>query len=633
MKRKKTPKKVGTSERFKIETRESLNTRTYWVIVFSVALFGFLLYANTINHGYVLDDFSVVKENFVTKQGLAGIPTHFETHARYGYWPGPGELYRPIPMSMFSIEWALAPDQPWVSHLVNVLLYALTGAVLFILLLRLFKGHSMLLPLLSTLFFVAHPVHVEVVANIKSRDEIMMLLFSLLAILGLLNYHERKKIHWLLLSMFCYLIALFSKESAVTFVAVFPLVLFFFSKEKLKRHVTLTIPFAALALLFILVRKSVIGAFGNPGDVAIIDNFLVGANDLQGRLSGVFLLLGKYLWTLLFPISLASDYGYNQIPIPGWGDWRVWLSFFAWVGIAGFGLLRLRGKNIWSFSILFFIITFSISSNLLMLIGTSYGERLLYAASPGFAIALTLLLMHFTKANSAKLSFTENKTLWLVAIGILSLYSLRTVVRNLDWKDSYTLYEADIETSPNSAKLNFHYGLEIVQRGLNATDEAERKLYLDRSKAQFQKAISIWPTYHDAYGQLGLAHYRDREYDEALRSYEQAIKYKNNFPLVYSNMGIIFFEKGDLVKARECYENAVKYDPRMVDAQRNLGVVNALEGKFDEAIRCFSEALKYAPDDPTINFYIGSAYRDSGREALGQPYLEKAYRLNPALKK
>ncbi|MEK7256812.1 MAG: tetratricopeptide repeat protein, partial [Bacteroidota bacterium] len=126
---------------------------------------------------------------------------------------------------------------------------------------------------------------------------------------------------------------------------------------------------------------------------------------------------------------------------------------------------------------------------------------------------------------------------------------------------------------------------------------------------------------------------REKNYQKALENYELAIKHKPNFPLAYSNMGIIFFETGNLEKAKECYEKAVQYDPRMVDALRNLGAVHAMQRNFTEAIKLFSQALQYDPENATVNFYLGSAYRDNGQPELGQPYLEKAYRLDPKLKK
>ena len=607
-------------------------------IAFTIAIFGCVLYINTLGHDYVLDDFSVIKENFVTKRGIDGIPTLWKTHARYGYWNSPGELYRPIPMTMFALEWQIAPDQPWLGHLINILLYGLTGIVLFLTLVSMLKDYNLLLPLLATLFFMAHPTHVEVVANIKSRDEIVMFLFAVLSLYLLWNYLEKNDVKALLLALFFYLLSLFSKENAVTFVAIVPLSMYFFTRQKISRIAFFTALYAGLALVFIIVRRVVIGDMLNPGDTSLLDNFLTGAPDAGTRYASAFLVLGKYLWTLIFPHPLGSDFGYNQIPLTNWGDWRVLLSVALWAAMGVFALIRLKYRSLWSFFILFFFINFSIFTNLFITIGTSYGDRLLYSASPGFALALALLLMKIFKIDEkGKLAVPaglfQNKALLLVSGFILMLYSVKTFTRNFDWKDSYTLYEADIETAPNSAKLNFHYGLEIIQKGLKAESQEIKKQYFDRGKARFEKAISVFPSYHDAYGQLGLCFYREKNYEKALENYELALKYKPNFPLVYSNMGIIYFERGDLTKAKEVYEKAVQLDPRMVDALRNLGAVNAMQKNFPEAIKYFSQALEYAPDDATINFYLGSAYRDSGQEEKGRPYLEKAYRLDPSLKK
>ncbi|MFQ5446922.1 MAG: protein O-mannosyl-transferase TMTC1-related protein, partial [Saprospiraceae bacterium] len=326
---------------------------------------------------------------------------------------------------------------------------------------------------------MAHPVHAEVVANIKSRDEVVMFLCSILAINLLWRHLEGKGAKWFVLSLLSYMAALFSKENAVTFVAIVPLAMYFFSKSKPSKIATTTLLFAVPALFFILVRKAVIGDMLNPGGVAVLDNYLVAASDPVTRLANAFLLMGKYLWTLLFPHPLGSDFGYNQIPLTNWADWRVWLSVLAWTGMGVFAVTRLRKKDLWAFAILFFLINFSIFSNIFIIIGSSFGDRFLYTASPGFALALALGLMKIFRVDvrstkvgekhSPRAVLFQNKTLWIAAGLILALYSLKTVTRNLDWKTSYSLYEADIATAPNSAKLNFHYGIEIVQKALTAT--------------------------------------------------------------------------------------------------------------------------------------------------------------------
>ncbi len=629
------------------QSASSTKQRRLWPWALGIAAFSFLLYINTLGHDYVLDDFSVIKENFVTKRGFEGIPDLWKYHSRHGYWNSVGELYRPIPMTMFAIEWELAPDKPALSHFFNILFYALSGALLFVTLTRWMQGFSVLLPMLTTLFFMAHPVHVEVVANIKSRDEIMMFGFATAALFFLHKYITTNKLGAMAASLGCYTLALFSKESAVTFLAIVPLMLYFFTKSDFKKIALTTLPYIVPALLFILVRSEVIGSVTNPGETYKLDNILVAATGAD-YYANAFLLLGKYLWTLLVPYPLCSDFGFNQIPLTTWGDWRVLLSLVSWLGIVAFAIMGLRKRSLWAFAILFFLINFSISSNLFITIGTSFGDRLLYSASPGFALALALVLMKIFKMDwvaspTAEEGIMGDNIGLKAAMGaILLTYSMLTFSRNADWKDSYTLYEADIENSPNSAKLNFHYGLEIVQKGLKETDPAKQKAFYDRAKKRFEHAIEVYPEYHDAYSQLGLTYYREeaakpdpktRDYTKAMENYNLALKYKANFPLVYSNMGIIFFESGQLDKAKEVYEKAVHYDPRMIDALRNLGAVNAMQKNFPEAIKWFKQGLEYDPENATLNFYLGSAYKDSGQEELGRPFLEKAARLDPKLGK
>ncbi|MEZ4959335.1 MAG: tetratricopeptide repeat protein [Saprospiraceae bacterium] len=603
----------------------------------AIAIFGFLLYANTLGHDYVLDDFSQIKENFITQRGIKGIPEQFAHHARYGYGRDVGELYRPLTMTIFSLEWEIAPDKPAFAHFINVLLYALSGALLFFVLAKIMAGYNVLLPLLTTLFFVAHPVHSEVVANIKSLDEILMFGLCLLAIHFLWNYLKQDSLGWLAASLLCYLAALFSKENAVTFLAIFPLTLFFFTKTKWQKIAVLTSAYAVLALIFVLVRKAVIGGMGTPGGISVLDNFLAGATDAGVKSASAFLMLGKYLLVLLFPIQLVSDLGYNQEPLAGWGDWRVLLSFLAWAALGVFALLRFTKKDLWSYGILFFLINFSIFTNLIIMIGTNYGERLLYSASPGFALALALLLLKIFKGNQTEKitdgsRLFQNKALWGTAALILLFYSFKTITRNADWKTSFSLYEADIEKAPNSAKLNFHYGLELTKKGLDATDPAEKQRWAALGQQHFEKAIAIYPQYHDAYGQLGLCYYRAKNPEKALENYNLALKYRPDFAVVYSNMGIIFFEAGDLPKARELYEKAVSLNPNLVDPLRNLGAVNAMQKNFSEAIKYFKMAYELAPTDPVINRYLGSAYRDAGQAEQGKPYLDRAEQLEKKAK-
>jgi len=187
---------------------------SYIVILF---LFGFLLYSNTLDHNYVLDDFSVIKDNRVVKKGIDGLAEIWKTHYRYGYGFAQATLYRPLSLSIFALQWEIAPNTPSFAHLINVLAYAFLGLIIFYFLLKVMGIQYQLFCFLSTLLFLAHPIHTEVVANIKSLDDILAMAFSLSGIILLLNYIKSQRKIWLISSMLLFMLAFWSKESTITY--------------------------------------------------------------------------------------------------------------------------------------------------------------------------------------------------------------------------------------------------------------------------------------------------------------------------------------------------------------------------------------------------------------------------------
>ena len=631
----KAPKLSGTA------TKERYVTERPKLILLGVmlALLGFLIYANTLSHEYALDDYSAIKDNFVTQKGVAGLGDIFTKHYRYGYWNSPGTLYRPVSLAMFAVEWGISEDNPGFHHFINILLYAFTAFLLFWTLTKLMPDKSPLLPFLTTLIFVAHPLHVEVVANIKSRDEILSFLFCIGAIYFFWKYLKFNKMTWLVVAVFSYLIAMFSKESSITFLAVFPLIAYFFLKKDLTNSLLKSLVFMVPVAIYLIARNQVLGnVFAGSEDVPLLDNVLADASGKGEQLATAFMFAGKYLKNLILPEPLGSDFGFPQYTAIGWGDWRALLSFALFAGMGVFALMNFKKRSILSFGILYFLITFSIFSNIVILIGSSYGDRFMYVPSLGFALVVAYLITHFSntvfdkKIGSIGAFFSRYMIPLAIAGVIAAAFSVKTIMRNGAWKNSYTLYKTDIETAPNSAKLNYHYGLELNKQGLAANDPADKKIFFESAMAQFAKAIELYPTYADAYGQVGLLFYRAKDFPKAISNYETAISYKPNSK-VYSNMGTVYFESGRVNEAIEAYKNAIKYDPRFVDARRNLGSSYAMNKQFDLALQEYKAALEYDPKSPILHYYIGVVYRDLGDQANSKIWLDKAYALDPSLRK
>ena len=258
------------------------NKTSMRIMMFIVFALSFLVYSNTFRNGYVLDDFSVIKENWVVKRGTPAISTIMKTSYRYGYWSSADDLYRPLSLVMFAVEWQLWPDNPKAGHFINVLLYSLICVLLFTTLRKVFFKYNVFLPFIATVIFALHPIHTEVVANIKSRDELLSFFFLILTLRFAFNYVSSSKSKWIILGIISYFLAFMSKESAITFLVVFPLAIYFFSDAPLRKNLVFSGLMLIPALLFVVIRSKVLANQPETAAVSSVDNLLVAAPD-QGR--------------------------------------------------------------------------------------------------------------------------------------------------------------------------------------------------------------------------------------------------------------------------------------------------------------------------------------------------------------
>ena len=617
--------------------KQSKKNNTVLIMSVIIALFAFLLYANTINNGYVLDDFSVIKENIVTKKGFDGINEHLNHTYRYGYWNKEDYIYRPLSLVIFATEWEIWPDNPRPAHIINILFYMLTGLIMFQVLKRIFRNYNIVFPFIVTLIFIAHPTHTEVIANIKSLDEILSFLLSFLTILLMFKYIDKKSILSLGLSLITFFFGFLAKEGTIVFLAIIPLILYFFTDEKLKRIAIITAIYLVPTIIYLLIRKSIIGD-ASADSVSVADNLLMAADTLGERYATAFLILGKYFLLVLAPFTLVSDYSFNQIPITNFGDILVIASIVLYLALAYFAFKLLKKKHIISFSILYFFVGISLYSNIIIIIGSSFADRFIYMASLGFIIGILALVAQFTKFNfedksvSLKKFFTSNMLGYFVIL-VLILFSYKTISRNAEWESDLTLYSADVVKSPNSSHMRYHYGLVVMKElALNAKSEHEKTKYLKEAVKEFEAAIEIYPSFADPYEQLGLAYFRLNDYDKSLKYYLKSLEYNPYKPVTYSNMGMIFFSRGQYDKALEVYLKAVELNPKHIDAQYNLASTYGTIGQFDKAIETFKIVIELNPNHAQAYYFIAITYKNMGKLKEADYYFKMANKLNPDLK-
>ncbi|HET7819388.1 MAG TPA: tetratricopeptide repeat protein [Bacteroidia bacterium] len=615
-----------------------------------IALLGCLLYSNTIHHGYVLDDFSAIKENNIVRQGFNAIPEIFKTSYRQGYLSVQDGLYRPLSLAMYAIEWNFFPDQPGVSHFINIVLYGLTGLVLFFFLCELTKGNE-LFSFLATLLFIAHPLHVEIVANIKSRDELLCFLFAISSFWLILRHVEsvlieekkkaKSKKRLLFLSLLFFFFSFLSKETTIVCLAIIPVMLHFFKGISIKQNIYLLIPFILVTVVYMALRFYVLHGAIADSNVSISDNILAGAKTISTRLGTAFYILGLYVLKLFFPHPLSYDYSFNQIPIVGMGNVFSILSLLFYLLMAGYSaymILKSFKKdntkcesNLVVFGIVYFIVTIFLFSNLVLIIGTSMGDRLMYFPSLGFCIIITALYMQYFVKNKNELSFTNWKLYPMIAI--LIAFSLKTYSRNYDWKNNYTLYTHDVQLVPNSVKAHYYLGLELVKIVAEGEPDQQKKNKIyEQGISELEKAIAILPSFSGAYTQLGVAYYRLRNYEKAIENYNKAATLSPSDAITLNNIGTIYFEWKKYTEAKEKFQQALAIDPRFVDAHMNLGSVLGQTGDYKNAINSFQNAIMYAPDNAQAHYFIGITYANLKDKENADKYFQAAEKLNPAFK-
>jgi hypothetical protein len=312
------------------------------------------------------------------------------------------------------------------------------------------------LALITTLFFVIHPVHCEVVANIKSMDEILAFLFSILALDNLLDYAAAGSKRKLIFSGCCFAFSLFAKESSVLFAALVPMLLYVktdWSFAKCLRHV---LPFGVLTLVFVGVRLSISAV---PDTITGLTTDPYFFASLSQKIATVSLVFGKYLLLMVYPGTLIFDYGYNHIPYVSFSNPKALFTLVLNSAILIFAARALIHRQLTGFLLLSYLSGILLLSNLFLNVGPIMAERFVF--TPGFflIVAVLLLLSSFIRKTN---TLHPSQPLAILLMICMPFTYIQVTARNADWRDNATLYKADLQKAPDSFRVLAFNGIEKV---------------------------------------------------------------------------------------------------------------------------------------------------------------------------
>lgn len=608
-----------------------MKQRTVYIILVVLCL---IFYGNTIGNKYSMDDDFVLptKENLqksLPEQIGSVFTSHYSDNEKSRY------EYRPIVKLTFVIENAIWGNNPHASHSINLILFILTILLLYKLLFRLFGQEYPWLAFFAVVLFAAHPIHTEVVASLKNRDELLSFFFSILASWFAVRYFDTNKWYLIPLAIVVFALAYFSKSSALVFAALIPLILWFAGMKQIKK---MAISIAILIVIVWFARwlpKSILA--DSHRAMWEFENPLYGHHGILYRIGTGLVALLFYIRLLIVPYPFKFYYGFDTIPLTHFPDLLSIVSLLIHIALVVVAIRFIRKKHPIAFAILFYLIAISMFSNIVKPAVGIVAERYIYAASLGFCIALAyLLLAAFKYQRSDLVSWLRiDKGLRLVMIALLFIYGARTISRNTVWRDHLTLYYNDIGHCQKSFKANLLIAntlqSEIVVSYNNPKYANRNAQYLKDADMYFNRALAIYDQYANAwnsYGSLQFMFYNN--YEKASGLFKKAVELDPLYTEALFNLAFSFekLEKPD--SAEMYYNTAIASNPKYDKAYIQLGNLYLSDGDTLAFIDVQEQLKLNNPlsDAPWVN--LGNYYLSIGDTSIAFSNWEKAAELGPA---
>lgn len=603
--------------------------------ILSLFIWAAILYGNTVLNKYAVDD-EYVTNNPVVAKGLKALPEIFST----SYINQQGNIgsnvtdYRPIVKLTFALEYQLWGQKPGVSHGINMLIYWLLSVFLFFLLKRLLKDYNIIFPFLITILFMAHPVHTEVVASLKNRDEMLAFLGGIGAMWFILNYTETRKLFNLLIAFIIFVLGFLSKTSILPFLALYPLVLWFFTDFPPKKYIPIVVILLIAALAAMYIPRLFLPHVGRVDHY--IENPLYFEKDLWLRLGTAFSSLLFYLRILVYPHPLLYYYGYDMIPVVGLGNIWALLSLTIYAILFVYAIMKFRKKDILSFAILWYLIAISMYSNLLVPVVGIVSERFLFTASLGFAMAIVILIFRLFRTDPKSLTIEMDARLKILAVIILLLIpsTILTINRNQKWRNLFVLYRSDIKALERSAIANLQYG-GYLMRTVYTDPNFLQHGRVNQFKQQviithFRQSLRLYPDNYKALNDLGTVYlFLTDKPDSAVYFLKKAVDLDPGLQPAWVNLGMAYRKMKAYPEAKACYEHLLKVNPNNLKAIFALADVYNDEGDFDRAVKMNEDIIKVRPDFEMPYINIGNYHMLRADTAQAVRYWEQAAERNP----
>ena len=528
-----------------------------------IIVLGFIVYGNSLNGKFIWDDEALVENNIYIRNW-----SNIEKIFTKDIGAGAGEefgFYRPLQMLTYMVDYSFWNLNVKGYHLTNVLLHILSALAIFWLI-NLFYD-DWLCSLLTSLFFVVHPIHTEAVTYISGRADSLAALFILLSFIFYIKYLHTKKVFFYILVFLSYTLALLSRENSL----ILPLVLLLYHYSfKQRLRAKQFVPILTLALIYIIVRFTLL---------SFLSSDITYSTTLFQRLPGFFVAITGYLRLMILPFNLHMEYGkklFNLTHPQAILGILILISLFIYI------VGQRKTKGLIFFSLSWFLITLLPSSNLYP-INAYMAEHWLYLPSIGFFLILAKSLSFLHKNKRFKILGIA------ITLFLLIFYSCLTIKQNDYWQEPITFYKKTLKYAPDSSKTYNNLG--VIYDDIGKKKEAI---------ASYKKAIQTNSNYSDAYYNLGNTYSTLNKTEEAIAVYTKAIQLNPDLAEAYNSLAYIYYNNGEKIEAIVLYKKAISIDPDYSQAYDNLAVVYFREKKYNLAIKYCTKAKELGYNNPAL---------------------------------
>ncbi len=570
--------------------------RLFPKLVISIALvvITWAVFGQTLGYQFVnFDDGVYVIENEHVNAGLSWQSVQWAfTHVHSHNW-------HPLTTMSHMLDCQIFGLKPGAHHFVNVLLHSANVVLLFFLLEQFGPkaNRSIWRSAFVAAIFAIHPLHVESVAWISERKDVLSGLFFMLTLLAYFHYTRKQTLGRYLAMALLFVCGLMSKPMLVT-LPIILLLLDYWPLKRFEQTSALNLVFEKIPLVVLSIGSAIATVLAQRGGIVGI-----GFLPLTWRMGNALSVYLIYIWQMIWPANLATFYPHpGRLPL-----WQV-------AGAAGLLILTTSGALIvrkrqpyimtgW----LWYLIMLLPVIGLLQVGSQAHADRYTYLSEIGLCIAVTWGINDL----SSSLRY-RREILGLVAPVIIAVLGLRAWVQTAFWHDTESLWNRTFAVTKRNDLAHFSMGEFFLRRNR-----------LDEAISQFQIVLATHPNEPDANFQIGSAYMLKGDLELAILHFRKTLAVEPANSDAETNLGNVLLQSEHFEEAVQHYRNVVARQPLSAKAHYNLAVGLHRLGQLQDAITQYKEALRIDPKYPDADYFLGEALLQNGQADEAKTHLEK----------